>query len=506
MDAFSTALAAEDEEEPELADAKVVAAPSTRAELWEVVRLAVPTAVANLLEYLPVSFALYFVGRSHASSAGLDLDAMSLGRSYFNMTCFSVSYGLISAMRTLCPQAVGGGKGRELHGLYAQRALCVVSVGSTGGVAAVYFAEVVLVRVLGQPRRLARMARRYAMRLLPSLGGVSLMTILQRVMTAEGHVVANLVICGAVCASAPLLQWVFLHRVSGSFVGAAWASSVQNGLYVLLQVPYMCHVGLGHVFAPRPLREILDGSGLRSYLSLALPGLVFTCLEWWSMELVISLGGTRSSSYEVLGALATCLTLASVFEMGWLGLMVGVAVKVGDRVGAGDAAAAKRFARLGLGVALALGGLVAACLVAATRAVARLYARDAAIVALAEKCVPPLAVLCFAGSLNVVVQGVLSGAGIPARIAWANLFGWYVVAAPVGCGLLFGLELDKSAAPVLIYSCALALFSSFVVQLWTISTHDWDVSVADAQSRLTEVSSSALDAPLLAASPGDDES
>ena len=135
MDAFSTALAAEDEEEPELADAKVVAAPSTRAELWEVVRLAVPTAVANLLEYLPVSFDLYFVGRSHASSAGLDLDAMSLGRSYFNMTCFSVSYGLISAMRTLCPQAVGGGKGRELHGLYAQRALCVVSVGSTGGVA-----------------------------------------------------------------------------------------------------------------------------------------------------------------------------------------------------------------------------------------------------------------------------------------------------------------------------------------------------------------------------------
>ena len=34
----------------------------------------------------------------------------------------------------------------------------------------------------------------------------------------------------------------------------------------------------------------------------------------------------------VLGALATYLTLQAVFEMGWLGLMVGVAVKVGERV------------------------------------------------------------------------------------------------------------------------------------------------------------------------------
>ncbi|KAH8072628.1 hypothetical protein JL721_3270 [Aureococcus anophagefferens] len=176
---------------------------------------------------------MWFVGRSRAADAGLDLDAMSLGRSYFNVTCFSVSYGLISAMRTLCPRWARARA--KLHGLYAQRALCVVAVGALGGCAAIYFAEPVLVHVLGQQRALAKLARRYCVGLLPSLAGVSLMTILQRIMTAEGHVVANLAICAAVCATAPAWQYVLIERVFGSYVGAAWASSAYNCTYLLLQ-------------------------------------------------------------------------------------------------------------------------------------------------------------------------------------------------------------------------------------------------------------------------------
>ena len=112
---------------------------------------------------------------------------------------------------------------------------------------------------------------------------------------------------------------------------------------------------------------------------------------------------------------------------------------------------------------------------------------------------PALAALVFADGLNVVVQGALSGAGLPRVIAYANLFGWYVVAAPVACGLVFGLGLDEAAAPTLLYGGALALSASFLVQLRAILRHDWDASVADARGRLAEASSDdgALDAPLL---------
>ena len=83
--------------------------PPSKGGLRELLRIAIPTALANLAEYLPVSVALYFIGlRGDAD----DLDAVGLGRSYFNISCFSTSYGLISALRTLCPQAAGARKGK----------------------------------------------------------------------------------------------------------------------------------------------------------------------------------------------------------------------------------------------------------------------------------------------------------------------------------------------------------------------------------------------------------
>ncbi len=78
--------------------------------LRELLRIAIPTALANLAEYLPVSVALYFIGRRGDAD---DLDAVGLGRSYFNISCFSTSYGLISALRTLCPRPPARGKGKN---------------------------------------------------------------------------------------------------------------------------------------------------------------------------------------------------------------------------------------------------------------------------------------------------------------------------------------------------------------------------------------------------------
>ena len=186
--------------------------PSLRRDARDLLRTAIPTGFANLLEYLPVSLALWFVGRQGDAT---DIDGMALGRAFFNVACFSTTYGLISAMRTLCPQAVGANKGKELHGLYAQRALVVVTAGGLVGATGIAFAEPILHYVLGQPRLLARRAQRYGLALLPSLAGIASMTIVQRVMTAEGHVNANFLICLVVCLTAPVWQW---YREPGGMI------------------------------------------------------------------------------------------------------------------------------------------------------------------------------------------------------------------------------------------------------------------------------------------------
>ena len=89
-----------------------------------------------------------------------------------------------------------------------------------------------------------------------------------------------------------------------------------------------------------------------------------------------------------------------------------------------------------------------------------------------------------------------TGAGAPQRIAMSNLIGWYAVGAPTALGLLFGLDLDEGAAPVLLACCGLALATSFVLQLLALRSLDWDKQVAEAEGRLDE-GTDALAEPLL---------
>lgn len=180
--------------------------------------------------------------------------------------------------------------------------------------------------------------------------------------------------------------------------------------------------------------------------------------------------------------------------------MVGVSVEVGARVGAGDAAGAKRRAFVGVGASAVFGAAAAAIILALRPLIATLFTHDESVVDLTYRCVPALALLVFTDALNVVVQGTLSGAGIPKRVATANLFGWYGVAAPVVLGLVLGLDLDESAAPVLLGCCALALATSWLVQFHAICAHDWTQSVDDARRRLGEAPAP-LAEPLLESEP-----
>ena len=198
----------------------------------------------------------------------------------------------------------------------------------------------------------------------------------------------------------------------------------------------------------------------------------------------------------MLAAVVCALNIQTVLEMCWLGAMVATSVAVGAQVGAGDPKGAKRAARLGVAAAFAAAAITAAGLIVARPLIARLYSHDADVVALTSRCVPALALLVFFDAQNVCIQGTLSGAGAPQRIAMSNLIGWYGVAAPVALGLLFGLDLDQSAAPVLLYCCALGLATSFVLQLLALRSLDWEKQVGEAEGRLNE-GTDALAEPLL---------
>jgi len=124
--------------------------------LREVTEIAIPVALGNLSEYMPLTFGMIMVGQ--LPEAGAELDAMAMANSYFNITGLAVQYGLNSALRTLCPQAVGSGRSRELNGVYVQRGALIALVALIPSFTLALYSERILV-MLGQPQDLATLAQ-----------------------------------------------------------------------------------------------------------------------------------------------------------------------------------------------------------------------------------------------------------------------------------------------------------------------------------------------------------
>ena len=148
-----------------------------------VLGIVLPTALANTMEFLPGLAAIIIVGHSRAAASDSDvkdaLDAFSLARVYVNTVAIAPGFGYITALRTLCPQAVGAGMPR-LCALYLQRALVVIAVGFLPALPLLFYADRVLV-LLGQPTNIAALARPLCLRLAPQYFGYVGMSALQRV-------------------------------------------------------------------------------------------------------------------------------------------------------------------------------------------------------------------------------------------------------------------------------------------------------------------------------------
>lgn len=456
---------------------------STLRVFLEILEIAVPTALGNLSEFLPITFAMGMVGQFNVGGAGMELDALAMANSYWNMTGLAVQYGLNSAMRTLCPQAVGSGRSKELSGIHAQRGAIIALVAQIPSILLALYADRVLIW-MHQPPELAALAQHYVLLVQPALCGIALMSVLQRVIQAEGHILANFWISFAIFLVAPSIQYLFIVHMKFGLRGAGISFSIYNCLYLVLMVPYMLSADLGHVFIPR--RGTLSLSGMYSHLELAVPGLLCQLLEWASMEMVSIIAGTRRSARQLIGALGLCLNLEAIFCMFSVGFMVAVSIKVGHAVGAGDAAAAKRVAVLGVLSALGWSLLIAVTLFALRKQVVGMFTSDEGIASTASALFGPLGLLIAMQAVNCVMQGVLTGAGLQRYTAGCNLVGWYLVAAPLSGGLIWGLDLDLAAGQVLLLSCSSAMLTSFLGQTFLLSRRDWAQIIQESETRLAE--------------------
>jgi len=294
-----------------------------------------------------------------------------------------------------------------------------------------WFTEPVL-RAFGQPDAVIAPAAAYARVLILAMAPAFVFAALRQTLQAMGHVrelvaavlLANLL--NYVLDRALTEGWWGLPRLG--VVGVAWSTVLCD----LLMVGAVLVLARGvllprlwplvpRVFQPRPLLRML---------ALGVPIGVQLALEAGAFNAVTFLMG-RLGEVEVAGH-RTALNLASTSFMVPLGLSTAAAVRVGHCIGEGRSEAARRAAR----VAIGLGALVmlgfASLFAWQPHTLSVLLTDQADVVALAVALMPYAAAFQLFDGLQVVCSGILRGSGDTRWPLAVNLVGYWLLAIPVG--------------------------------------------------------------------------
>ena len=402
-----------------------------RAELAATLRLAVPVAGIQLGLMLMGVVDVVMVGRVSATA----LAAVALGNIvFYGVAQFGL--GTLMALDPLVSQAVGAGD-RDAAAFALQRGVVLAAAAAAPLALLMWPAEWVFARA-GQPADVVPVAGAFVR---ASVGGVLpylMFGVLRQALQAMHHTRA--VVAAMVAGNVANLvgNVALVHGRWGApplgAVGSAWSSTAARWLMAAVLLAAAWPV-LGPALRPWR-RAALAPRALGSLARVGAPIGVQQCLEFFAFGLTGLMMG-RLGTVPMAGH-ETTLNLAALVFMVPLGVGAAAAVRVGQAVGRGDPAGARRAARMATVVGVGFMAATAVAMLGAPRALAGLYTTDAAVLAVAAALIPLAGVFQVFDGLQVVSLGVLRGVGDTRGPMLINLVGFWLVGLPAGAWLCFG--------------------------------------------------------------------
>jgi MATE family multidrug resistance protein len=195
----------------------------------------------------------------------------------------------------------------------------------------------------------------------------------------------------------------------------------------------------GGVTGRRAGRDLLV---LRHYTLLLRIGLPIACHQALELSLfmVVALFIGRFGTQALAGH-QIALLLACVSFMVPLGIAGAATTRVGNAIGRGDLAAARRTAAVCLGLGAGVMTLFAAAFAFAPRLLAAIFTADPAVIAAAAALLPIAAVFQVLDGTQVVSAGILRGTADTVLPAASALLGYWLLGLPLGYQMAFHLGL-----------------------------------------------------------------
>ncbi|HTH63520.1 MAG TPA: MATE family efflux transporter [Gemmatimonadales bacterium] len=405
-----------------------------RGEVAAMARIAAPVVVVQVGWMAMGVVDTLVVGRVSADA----MAAVALGNLLF-LAISIFGMGVLMGLDPVMAQAIGAGE-RIAVARNAQRGLVLI-IGLTLLSTVALLPVHPLVALLGQPPEVVPLVAGYA---YVAIGGFLpfYVSVLARVLLqATGNirpmvwamVAANVLNLG--------LNWVFVFGHLGmpalGAIGSSWATMLSRWALAAFLVAFAWRY-LGAWIRPwRP--EVLDLGALGRLLRLGAPiGLQYE-LELGIFSLVGVLMGRLGAG--AMAANQVALNLSSITFMVPLGVSIAGAVLVGQAIGRGDSAEARRAAMAALVCGVGFMLVSGITMLAFPKLLARAYTSDATVQAIATTLIPLAGVFQVFDGTQVVSIGILRGTGDTRTPLVVNVVGYWLIGLPLAAYLGLGTAL-----------------------------------------------------------------
>lgn len=288
-------------------------------------------------------------------------------------------------------------------------------------------------RALGQDPVLAHEAAHYVTLQIPSVAPFLVFTALRQYLVGRKIIAPAVWVLVIANLLNVVLDWMLIFGHFGApamgLAGSAIATTLVRSSMAFLLFGWIVARGL-HRGAWRPWsRASFARAGVVKTFAYGLPVGVQMGLEVWAFQAATLMAGWLGD--VALGAHSAVLNLASMAFMLPLGVSIGAATLVGNRIGERDLDGARRAARLSLAVGAGIQVFAVVAFTALRNVLPAIYTNDVEIRTLAAAILPIAGAFQLFDGTQAVGCGVLRGMGIPRPAAVFNLVGYYILGLPL---------------------------------------------------------------------------
>ncbi|CAI9752975.1 unnamed protein product [Fraxinus pennsylvanica] len=442
-------------------------------ELNRVNNIAFPMIVVTLSQYMLRVVALMMLG--HLGE--LELSSASIATSFTNVTGFSVIFGMACALETLCGQAYGAEQYLRVGTFTYGSIICLLLVCVPISVLWIYTDKLLI--LIGQDPLISVEAGKFSMWLIPSLFSYAILQSLVRYLQTQSLILPMLwSSLASLCFHLPLC-WALTLKLKLGNAGASLSiclSYVLNVILLGLYVKYSSTCKKTHASFSKDVFLTM-----REFFQYAIPSAVMVCLEWWSFEVVILLGGLLPNPELETSVLSICLTITSLHYLVQYSFGAAASTRVSNELGAGKPQAA-RVAVIAVLVLSVSEFIIASIVIFFCRYIlGYAFSNEMDVVDYVKDMTPFFCLSIIMDSLQAVLSGVARGCGWQHIGAYVNLGSYYIVGIPVA--LLLGFVFHFKGEGLWSGLVAGAAVQSLLLALITCLTN-WEKQAMEARGRM----------------------